>query len=77
MHCKQPGLRLSSFLGCFIIYMEDIMRKIRKRGKTKEKRSQEQQEHKCSGCPYGTWYGEKVYCPFMKCFYIHALAAFK
>lgn len=45
------------------------LREIRKNEKAKEKKEKERQkEHKCCGCPYGTWYGQTVYCPFIRCF---------
>lgn len=42
---------------------------LREKEKQEEKRAEEEKEkHKCHGCEWGTWQGNKVFCMFSRCF---------
>ena len=42
---------------------------LREKEKQEEKHAEEEKEkHKCHGCEWGTWQGNKVFCMFSRCF---------
>lgn len=42
---------------------------LREKEKQQEKRAEEEKKrHKCHGCEWGNWQGNKVFCIFSRCF---------